>query len=143
MHPFVQKTKSEWCMNRKSLKCTYANGNTPQVLTPPPPYGPHVPNGGSRAVPTKFPAVFFLDSKIFQRAQLEIQPVELPIPSQVLELIGDFNNWRSIAAVFFETVHLWIPMVSKSRLYGHMLNPLVPRRTDVALLILCMRLATM
>ncbi|KAH9204335.1 hypothetical protein DL95DRAFT_398601 [Leptodontidium sp. 2 PMI_412] len=35
-----------------------------------------------------------------------------------------------------------MPIVSKTRLYRHLLNPLVPRRTDVALLILCMKLVT-
>lgn len=80
---------------------------------------------------------------MFQKAQLEIPPIDVPIPKYIFELIGDLSNWRTIALEFFETIHKWYPIISKARLFGHLLNPLVPRRTDVALLILCMRLTTL
>jgi hypothetical protein len=36
-----------------------------------------------------------------------------------------------------------MPIVSKTRLHGKLLNPLAPRRSDVALLLLCMHLIAM
>jgi hypothetical protein len=101
------------------------------------------PHGAPPIETPKFPAVFFLDSDLFQQAQIDIPRVEVPIPRYVLDLIGDFSQWRSIATKFFETVHTFMPIVSKPRLYGRFLNPLAPRRSDVALLLLCMRLITM
>lgn len=122
---------------RKSLACSYANGSTSQPLVPA--YG----SISTALQASKFPAIFFLDAAMFQKTQLNIPPINITIPTYILDLIGDLSNWRSIATEFFETIHAWFPIVSKPRLYGHLLNPLVPRRTDVALLILCMRLATL
>jgi hypothetical protein len=126
---------------RKNLTCIYSNSSIP------PPFSPSLdglfPHGAPPIERPKFPAVFFLDSDLFQQAQIDIPRVEAPIPRYVLDLIGDFSRWRSIATKFFETVHTFMPIVSKPRLYGRLLNPLAPRRSDVALLLLCMRLITM
>jgi hypothetical protein len=127
--------------NRKNLTCLYSNSSVP------PPFSSSsdgfLPNGTPAIETPKFPAVFFLDSDLFQQAQIDISRVEAPIPRYILDLIGDFSQWRSIATKFFETVHTFMPIVSKPRLYGRLLNPLAPRRSDVALLLLCMRLITM
>jgi Fungal specific transcription factor domain len=58
-------------------------------------------------------------------------------------MVGEFSQWRSIATKFFETVHTFMPIVSKIHFYGRLLNPLAPRRSDVVLLVLCMRLIVM
>jgi hypothetical protein len=57
-----------------------------------------------------------------------------------LDLLGDFGGWRSIASEFFDSTNTFMPIISKARLYGHYLNPLIQPRVDVALLVLCMRL---
>ncbi|KAH7348393.1 putative fungal-specific transcription factor [Rhexocercosporidium sp. MPI-PUGE-AT-0058] len=134
---------------RKSLTCSYTT-RAGHDASPPPPYltptftlSPAHQSAASTSTRNTFPPVFFLDSKIFQLSQLEIPTLSIPTPAYLPPLIGEFNTWRSTAANFFDTVHRWLPIVSKARLYSHLLNPLVPRRTDVALLVLCMKLATL
>jgi hypothetical protein len=85
-------------------------------------------------------AVFFLDAHTFQQSRLEIPRFEISIPLYVQVLNGDEASVRAIATEYFKTVHSWMPMVSKQNFYRHLLNPLSQPRTDVALLLLCMRL---
>lgn len=124
---------------RKNIICVYNSGASPPLLTP--------SFEGLFQTPAldspKFPAVFFLDPKIFQKAQIDIPRTEAPTPKYILDLIGEFSEWPNIGFKFFETVHSFMPIISKVRFYGRLLNPLAPRRNDVALLVLCMRLATM
>lgn len=127
--------------SKKNLTCTYSTGNTPPSLTPSSEI--FFPNGAPTPETPKFPAVFFLDGNLFQKAQFEIPRAEIPTPRYVLDLIGDFNEWRAIATKFFETVNHFMPIVSRARLFGRLLNPLAPRRNDVVLLMLSMRLVCM
>ncbi|KAE8454371.1 hypothetical protein EG329_005296 [Mollisiaceae sp. DMI_Dod_QoI] len=128
---------------RKNLSCCYSPGNTPPPFTPS--SDGYFSSGAQAPVfeTPKFPAVFFLDANVFRKAQIDIPRIEAPIPRYVLDLIGEISEQRAIAAKFFETVHSFMPIVAKTRLYGKLLNPLAPRRNDVALLILCMRLSCM
>jgi hypothetical protein len=71
---------------------------------------------------------------------LEIPRADSPIPQYALDLLGDFSGWRSIASEFFDSANTFMPIISKARLYGHYLNPLIQPRADVALLVLCMRI---
>lgn len=56
--------------------------------------------------------------------------------------MGGPSDVRKIASNYFETVHTWLPIVSKKRFYDQLLNPLFDLRADVALLCLCMKLVT-
>lgn len=126
---------------RKNLTCLYSNTNVPPLFSP---LSEGLLPHRTPAIETpKFPAVFFLDSTLFQKAQIDIPRAEPPIPRYVLDLIEDVSQWRSIATKFFETVHTFMPIVSKVRFYGKLLNPLAPRRSDVTLLVLSMRLIAM
>jgi hypothetical protein len=55
------------------------------------------------------------------------------------DYVGDI---RHVAAEFFDKIHVWMPIISKKRFYENLLNPLMQPRTDVALLIYCMKLIT-
>ena len=88
-----------------------------------------------------FPAVFFLDSDVFQRGRIEIpRPSNVPIPSPIMEFIGNIDDIRSVAVQYFQTIHTWMPFISKKRLYEHLLNPLSRPRADHFLLLFCMKL---
>jgi len=87
-----------------------------------------------------FPAVYFLDADIFNRGQLEIPRVSLPIPRYVQDLIGTDTEVRLMATKYFTSIHTYFPIISKQRFYINLMNPLSQRRMDVSLLILCMRL---
>jgi hypothetical protein len=89
-----------------------------------------------------FPAVFFLDARLFLKAQLEIPRAELPIPPHVHDLIGDAASIKDAALLFFRTTHSWLPILSKRRFYECLLNPLLQPRSDIALLLLSIRLIT-
>jgi Fungal specific transcription factor domain len=91
---------------------------------------------------SKVPAVFFLDSKLFQHSQMVIPNVTLPAPLSVVSLIGDTTAIRLVASQYFESIHIWLPFISKIRFYKNVLNPLSQLRADVALLVLCMKLIT-
>jgi hypothetical protein len=101
------------------------------------------PSYASRSVDESgFPAVFFLDTRLFLQAQLEIPRAELPIPRHVHDLIGDAASIKDMAQRFFKTTHSWLPILSKRRFYECLLNPLLQPRPDIALLLLSIRLIT-
>lgn len=86
-----------------------------------------------------FPAVFFLDPKVFRYYGVEIPKPISPIPSSFADYIGDI---RHVAADFFNNIHVWMPIISKKRFYENLLNPLMQPRIDVAILMYCMKLIT-
>ncbi|RFU31435.1 hypothetical protein B7463_g4904, partial [Scytalidium lignicola] len=89
-----------------------------------------------------FPAVYFLDSNVFQQDELEIPRPQLPIPSYVKNIIGDVNTMHEYAAEFFDSIHFWWPIISRRRFFKHLLNPLTSPRADVALLCLSIKIST-
>ena len=129
-------------MDRKYLKCEYTSAASPSSSST-------LSNEQYSSVQepqdhkTKFPAVYFLDADIFQRGQLEIPKVSIPIPQYVRDLIGPDSEIRLMAVKFFETIHTYFPIISKQRFYSTLMNPLSQPRADVALLVLCMRLTTL
>ncbi|KAE9378483.1 putative fungal-specific transcription factor [Stipitochalara longipes BDJ] len=125
---------------KKNVACLYSTLNIPQPLSQ---LGGFLHYETPTIQTPRFPAVFFLDSGLFQKAQIDIPRSEAPIPRYVLDLIGDSSQWRSIAAKFFETVHTFMPIVSKVKFYKKLLNPLATLRSDAALLLLSMRCITM
>jgi hypothetical protein len=96
------------------------------------------PNAGV----SKFPPVYFLDSNVFRQTQVALPTAVLPVPSSISNLIGDWATKKVIAAEYFDTIHIWLPFISKKRFLLSLLNPLAEPRADVALLILCMKLVT-
>lgn len=87
-------------------------------------------------------AVFFLDHEIFTRGQMGVSVPTTYIPPNLMNQLGGTAETRKIASSYFDTVHTWLPIVSKKRFYDHLLNPLFDLRADVALLCLCMKLIT-
>jgi hypothetical protein len=85
-------------------------------------------------------SVYFLDQQIFRRAQMVIAGAEVSAPNHVSNMIGDGASILATAVEYFETVHLWWSIISKHSFYCQVLNPLIPRRADVGLLLLCMKL---
>lgn len=85
-------------------------------------------------------AVYFLDSTAFHRAYLTLPRADPPVSKAVADLIGDAACIHSTAEIYFKTIHFWMPIVSKNLFYQHLLNPLSQRRTELSLLIICMKL---
>lgn len=85
-------------------------------------------------------AIYFLDVAAFRRARLSLQQVELPCIKDVTDMVGTTSSIHATAKTFFQKVHLWMPIISKSRFYQHLLHPLSQRQTELSLLVLSMRL---
>ncbi|KAH8901211.1 hypothetical protein GQ53DRAFT_4360 [Thozetella sp. PMI_491] len=87
-------------------------------------------------------AIRYLDHTLFLQGPA---PVSLPltataqIPSYAKALVGDGTAAQQIARRYHELVHPWIPIVSKRKVYNHLLNPLLPPRVDAVFLLLCMK----
>lgn len=84
-----------------------------------------------------FPAVFFLDSRVFQLAQVEMPRITMSFSPDVISFTREA---KPIATHYFEDVHTWMPIVSRYRFYNHLMNPLLEHRSDLTILLFCMRL---
>jgi Fungal specific transcription factor domain len=89
----------------------------------------------------QFPSVFFLDHSVYESGWVRLPIPTTPIPSHIQSLIGDSTQVRDTATIFFNSVHNYLPVVSKKLFYERLINPLQELRADVALLCLCMRLS--
>lgn len=88
------------------------------------------------------PAAFFLNHDAFHWQPKDFPPVGLHVPPYVASELGDTAAIRSIAQLYFDTVHLWMPIVSRQRFFEHVQRGLTETRTDFALLCLSMKLIT-
>jgi hypothetical protein len=87
-------------------------------------------------------AIYFLDIAAFRRAHLSLQQVELQCNKSITDIVGTALSLRTTADTFFKKVHLWMPIISKSRFYQHLLHPLSRQQRELSLLVLCMRLVS-
>ena len=87
-----------------------------------------------------FPALFFLDAHSFDDHHRSIPQHALASPPEVLAHLGSPADVQHIVARYFETVHTWLPMVSKKRLHVLLSKTRNEILADHALLLLCMRL---
>jgi hypothetical protein len=85
-------------------------------------------------------AVNFIAPEVFHQAQLALLLPDTPVPADVAAHIGDADSIRNVAAMFFRTIHTWLPIISKKRFYSFVLNPLSQRGPERSLLVLCMKL---
>lgn len=88
------------------------------------------------------PTLTFLDSRVLEHGQLDIPRRTVPIPTQITELVGDIAAVCATAAEFFQTIHPWMPFISKKRFYGQHLKQVLHSHEDITLLFLCMKLIT-
>jgi hypothetical protein len=58
----------------------------------------------------------------------------------VLEILGDGPAVQVVISDFFDTIHTWMPIISKKRLTRNMLNPMWEAGPDLAFIFICMKL---
>jgi hypothetical protein len=80
-----------------------------------------------------------VDSQVSQEYHIDIPKADLTTPPSVKSIIGNTSQQHAIAKSFFETIHEWMPIVSKKRFFEH-LNPFCVLGADYALLVLSMDL---
>lgn len=74
---------------------------------------------------------------MFQLAQVEMPRITMSFSQDVVSFTREA---KPIASRFFEDIHTWMPIVSKYRFYNHLMNPLLEHRSDLTILLFCMRL---
>ncbi|KAH8817154.1 fungal-specific transcription factor domain protein [Xylogone sp. PMI_703] len=82
----------------------------------------------------------FLDSSLLEHVPFETSRVELPIPEEITNALGDWTRMSRIAATYFESIHVWMPIISKYRLSRLLEKAQQELRPEQALLLLCMKL---
>ncbi|KAM0260268.1 hypothetical protein ACHAQJ_002832 [Trichoderma viride] len=85
-------------------------------------------------------AIYFIAPHIFRQAQLELPHIHPSIPANLSPFENDASRIRNIAYTFFDSIHWWMPIISKKGFFAHLLNPLSQRRGELSLLIICMQL---
>lgn len=81
---------------------------------------PHLHAQGLSHKPT-FPVGFFLDAEVYGK-----EPIPRPlvtIPQQMWTLLGTSTNIQTMIEAYFDTIHTWLPIVSKKRLSLDLANP--------------------
>lgn len=98
-----------------------------------------VPSTASNETATET-AIYFIAPHIFRQAQLELPRIHHSIPADLSPFENDPSRIRNIAYTFFDSIHWWMPIISKKGFFAHLLNPLSQRRSELGLLIICMQL---
>lgn len=79
---------------------------------------------------------------VFDIGKLMQANVNSSLAEHLSQAIGNVSDIRAVAAKYFSTIHLWLPIVSKSLFYERLPNTFTKPRPDVTLLSLSMALIT-
>ncbi|UKZ65862.1 uncharacterized protein TrAtP1_007052 [Trichoderma atroviride] len=89
-------------------------------------------------------ALFFLDPPVFRNHNIDIPKAFARLPSSITGQLGNSQQQEEIGNRFFNTIHAWLPMVSRKRFYEdlriHSEN--LSASADLAFLLLGMKLMT-
>ncbi|KAH8817476.1 hypothetical protein F5884DRAFT_779519 [Xylogone sp. PMI_703] len=132
---------------RNRRRCLYSDTSINEIpVLDAPSVGAKLPPSSSsnqpKEDPSSFPAVYFLDSGLFQRSFGQLPITQLAISSELQEFVGSKSSVRSHATSFFENIHPWIPFVSRRVFFERILSPLVPFQAEHILLLAAIKLVT-
>ncbi|KAL9479598.1 hypothetical protein ACSS6W_004384 [Trichoderma asperelloides] len=89
-------------------------------------------------------ALFFLDPSVFHNHNIDIPKSLARLPSYITGQLGRSQQHEEIGSRFFNTIHAWLPMVSRKRFYEdlriHSEN--LGASVDLAFLLMGMKLVT-
>ncbi|KAL4981918.1 hypothetical protein BDW68DRAFT_183027 [Aspergillus falconensis] len=147
--PFFSKILGS-LLSRKNLRCDYHHGRTESntLLSPSSAAAPaaagddtlsHSASNSSLALST----ILFLDPALLQHGplQVELDQHATHIPGHISAAIGSLEMIRETGDEFFETIHPWMPIISKARFYDDYLRDNHHHhKVNVVLLLLAVRL---
>ncbi|OJJ67674.1 hypothetical protein ASPBRDRAFT_47715 [Aspergillus brasiliensis CBS 101740] len=91
--------------------------------------------------PTRFPSAMFLDIDCYKWSNMQFPRPAVSIPMDILSILNQPNFILETTSHYFDTVHTWMPIISKKRLdLGISLKDGGPH---IALLFLAMKLNTL
>jgi hypothetical protein len=83
---------------------------------------------------------YYLDSEFWSCQKYSDRPPQILAPNSISTALGGQADIDGIKAGYFQTIHVWLPFVSKIRVDRLTRAPLSSLRADHALLLLCMKL---
>lgn len=92
---------------------------------------------------TELLAVQFLAPDMFHQMRLEVPKITLSIPRGVADMVGSISDIQATARAYFDSVHTWMPILSKRQFSENLVNRLSHRRAELFLLTLSMKLCSM
>lgn len=89
------------------------------------------------------PEARFLDPSLFHADDVEpYAPTRsIDMPQSIIDIAGGVVDLHNISKSYFETIHTWMPIISKKEIRKHLLN-LNYKKGDVLLLALSLKLCT-
>lgn len=84
----------------------------------------------------------FLDPDFFYHLQLETPKVDIAIPKMVADYVGTIVDIQNIANTYFDSIHTWMPILSKKQFSSNLPNYLTHRKSELSLLVICMKLSS-
>jgi hypothetical protein len=102
----------------------------------------NMPSFQTSTVHTKptFPAGFFLDAEVYGKDPIPRSFVD--VPAEIWSLLGSATEIHSITENYFQTIHTWLPIVSRKRMSLNLANPNLDPTADLAVLLLSMKMMT-
>lgn len=85
-------------------------------------------------------AACFLDPGLFNQMRLELPEVAFAVAEPVAEMVGSVHDINATASLFFDTIHTWMPIISKRLFFQDLPRRLANKRAELFLLILSMQL---
>lgn len=82
----------------------------------------------------------FLDPRLFHKMRLQVPKIHTTVRASVVELVGDLDDIKEISTLYFDTIHAWMPIISKKQFFENLPNRLTQRRSELFLLVLSMKL---
>ncbi|XHG03615.1 hypothetical protein AWENTII_006916 [Aspergillus wentii] len=90
--------------------------------------------------PNSFPSALFLDIDCYKWSHMQLPSPAASIPMDILSILNQGNSILETSTLFFDTIHQWMPIISKKRL--ELGISLKDGRPEIALLFLTMKLNT-
>lgn len=84
----------------------------------------------------------FLDPDFFYHLQLETPKVDIAIPKMVADYVGTIVDIQNISNTYFDSIHTWMPILSKKQFSSNLPNYLTHRKSELCLLVVCMKLSS-
>ncbi|KAL4779903.1 hypothetical protein BJX76DRAFT_361343 [Aspergillus varians] len=90
--------------------------------------------------PTLSVQAYYLDAEVWSSHSIPARPAQILVPDEISAALGRQADIDNIKAGYFETIHRWLPFVSKIKVYRFTQEPQNAIKADIALLLLCMKL---
>lgn len=140
--------------HRKRRRCDYDYGKRGSLLASEQSDSFHEDDVSPRAIASasykyalpssNLSALFFLDPSVFHNHNIDVPKPLARLPSYITGQLGRSQQHKEIGSRFFNTIHAWLPLVSRKRFYEdlriHSEN--LGASVDLAFLLMGMKLVT-